>query len=364
MRDISRRQFMNGSGRAALGGLGLLSLPAVLAACGSDDDGGSSASTGRSDGGGGVSTPKFGLSSSPQASYVTVLAGPILGGRAFGLDATRDDFTIFDSSTTVTQSALSGKLGVVGQSTMAQLLLIERDLPFKLFAPFMLGDDFVIAARGDITRIDQLMDCVVATDSLGGAGTTILDAILIGARAGFLVADLPRKIVVESSGERTSALANGDCDATIIHLPQAKSIPESEGKINYVGELWKTSPNFLKETFSARTDWLDENIETAAAIAAATIAQSRAMQADYAAWDSAVQEFVEEPPEEKEMREIWPLIQDYSFWPTDPLDAMSDERIEFMIDLGRQEGLIRRNLTVDDVIDRRPLERAAELLNG
>jgi ABC-type nitrate/sulfonate/bicarbonate transport system substrate-binding protein len=360
MRDINRRQFMRNSGSAALSAAAVASLPALLAACGSSDDSNAGTSTGGS-GGGSVSTPRFGLSSSPLASYVTVMSGPIDGGRAFGLDATRDDFTIFDSSTTVTQSALSGRLAVVGQSTMAHLLLIERGLPFKLIVPYILSDDFVIATGPDVTSIEQLRDVVVATDSPGGAGTTILDAILLGARAGFMVSDLSKKVVIESSGERTSALANGDCEATIIHLPQANSIP-ADKRIHTIGELWRTSPDFLKECYAARTDWIDDNIETAAALAAGLISNSRVMSRSFADWDRAVQTFIEEPPPANEMREIFPLIEDYAFWPTEDDGGLTDARVQFMIDLGRSEGLIRRDLTVDDVVDRRPLQRAAELL--
>jgi NitT/TauT family transport system substrate-binding protein len=289
------------------------------------------------------------------------MSGPIDGGRAFGLEASRDDFTIFDSSTTVTQSALSGRLAVVGQSTMAHLLLIERGLPFKLIVPYILSDDFVIAASPEITSIDQLKDAVVATDSPGGAGSTILDAILIGAGANFLVRDMGKKVVIESSGERTSALANGDAQASIIHLPQANSIP-ADKRIHTLGELWRTAPNFLKECYAARTDWIDDNIETAAALAAGLISNSRTMKASYADWNRAVQTFIEEPPPANEMREIFPLIQDYTFWPTDDDGGLSRARVEFMIDLGRREGLIKRDLTYEDVVDTRPMERAAELL--
>jgi ABC-type nitrate/sulfonate/bicarbonate transport system substrate-binding protein len=362
MTQINRRQFIRGSGAA--GSLAVLSLPAFLAACGGDDGATTKSATAAAGGGGKVTTPKFGLSSSPQASYIPILAGPIAAGKQFGLNVTKKDFTVFDSSTTATQSALSGKLGILGQSTMAQLLLIERGLPFKLFCPYILSDDFVIATRSNVTDISQLKDVVVASDSPGGAGTSILDAILVATNAGFLASDLPKKIVVESSGERTSALANGDCDATIIHLPQANSIPSKAGKINIVGRLYGQVPNFLKEGFAARTDWLDKNVETAAAVAASVISVSRDMAKDYAAWTTNVKEFVDEPPPASDLKQVFPLIDQYKFWPVDDDGGMNDERIQFMIDLGRKEGLIKKDLKVDDVVDRRPLQRAAELLKG
>ncbi|HMJ36553.1 MAG TPA: hypothetical protein VK501_21795 [Baekduia sp.] len=357
MDNINRRSFIRKSGAA----VGALSLPALLAACGSDAS--SSPSSTTSTGSPKVTTPKIGLSSTPLASYVTVMSGPVIGGAKFGLNATKKDFTVFDSSTTVTQSALSGKLGMIGQSTMAQLLLIDKGLPFKIFCPYILVDDFVIAARG-LTDISQLKDATFATDSPGGAGTTIADAILVATNAGFLVSDIKKKIVVESSGERQSALANGDCQATIIHLPQANQIPTSKGKINLIGKLYGQVPDFLKECYSAKTDWLDGNLDTAAAVCAGLISNSQAMSKDEAAWTSTVKQFVDSPPPAADLKQIFPLIGQYGFWPVDPDGGLTDARVQFMLDLGHKEGLLKKNLTVDDVVDRRPLQRAAKLLAG
>src|SRR5699024_6538528 len=158
---------------------------------------------------------------------------------------------------------------MIGQSTMAQLLLIDKGLPFKIFTPYTLSDDFVIAANDKVKTIADLKKpgVVIASDSPGGAGTTIFDAMLKSANAGFLLADLKKKVTIESSGERGSALASGDCDATIIHVPQASDAAK-ERKVNIVARLWGTVPNFLKETYAARTDWLEKNQDTAAAVTA------------------------------------------------------------------------------------------------
>src|SRR5690606_33776378 len=145
--------------------------------------------------------------------------GPVLVGTKFGLPAmTRDDFNVFDSSTTVSQSALSGQVNLVGQSMMAQLLIADKQLPFKIFTPFSLSDDFVIAARPEVETLEALKapKNVLAADSAGGAGQTVANAMLKARDAGFLVADIPKVVTIESSGERTSALASGDCDATVI----------------------------------------------------------------------------------------------------------------------------------------------------
>jgi ABC-type nitrate/sulfonate/bicarbonate transport system substrate-binding protein len=362
MGALNRRDFLKRGGAGAGSVLALGSVSTLLAACGGDDEEGS-ASTGG--GPGKVTNPKIGLSSNPQASYPVVLAGPILYGAEFGIKGmTRDDITIFDSSTTLTQSALSGQVDVAGQSTTGHLLLIDKGQPFKIFCPYILSDDFVIASRGDVTELSQLKDSgvVVAVDSPGGAGQTIFDAMLLANNAGFLTSDLPKTVVIESSGERASALASGDCDVTVIHLPQANEAKQQAGKINILSKLYGEVPHFLKEGYAARTDWLDKNLETAAALTASVIKASREMAASYDTFAAGVGKVIDEPPEAAELKELHGLAGEYDFWPQD--GGLDDERVQFMIDLAKREGLLKGDLTIDAVVDRRPLERAMELLGS
>jgi ABC-type nitrate/sulfonate/bicarbonate transport system substrate-binding protein len=364
MVDVSRREFLRRTGIGAGGVVSLGGLSALLAACGDDDESAGAEGGGSAASGGKVVKPKIGLSSTPQASYLPVIAGPILAGAAFKLPTmTVDDFTIFDSSTTVSQSALSGQIDIIGQSTMAQLLIIDKGLPFKIFAPFALSDDFVIAAHKGITSVEQLKDpsTVVASDSPGGAGQTVFDAMLKANNAGFLVTDIPKKVIIESSGERASALASGDCEATSIHLPQASAVAK-EREINIIARLYGQVPNFLKETYAAKSDWLDDNIETAAAVTASVIQSSRDLLKDYATFESAVNELMEEPPPAEELKELYPIIQDNDIYPAD--GELTDERVQYMIDLGKEEGILKSDLTPDKVVDRRPMERAMELLQS
>jgi len=364
MVDVNRREFLRRSGMGAGGLVMLGGLSSLLAACGdSEDDAGGGAKNSAS-GDGAIVKPKIGLSSTPQASYLPVISGPILAGTQFKLPKmTIDDFTIFDSSTTLSQSALSGQVQIVGQSTMANLLLIDKGLPFKLFTPYTLSDDFVIAAN---TKVKSLADMknpsiVVASDSPGGAGTTIMDAMLKANNAGFLMADVPKKVVIESSGERASALGSGDADVTIIHVPQATKAGKT-ADVHILARLWEDVPSFLKETYAARSDWLDKNMETAAAVTASVIQSSRDLKANYGAFDWAVKQLMEEPPDEADLKTVYDIIQNNDLYPVN--GDLTDERTQYMIDLGKEEGLIKSDLTPDKVLDRRPMERAMQLLGN
>jgi ABC-type nitrate/sulfonate/bicarbonate transport system substrate-binding protein len=363
MGDVSRREFLRRTGLGAGGVASVGGLSAFLAACGGDSSSsgsGSGAKTSTSK----LITPKIGMSSSVMPTYVSVMAGPILAGSKYGLKITKDAYTSFDSSTTVTQSGLSGQIDVIGQSTLAQLLLIDKGLPFKIFGAYCISDDFVLAGRGDIKTIQQLKDpkTVVATDSPGGAGQAVFDGMLKASNAGFLVTDLPKTIVLESSGERTSALASGDCDATVLHLPQANKVQKQRGDVHIIATLYGGKTNFMKESFSARTDWLEKNVATAAALTASVIQDSRDMLKDYTAFESAVKQFMDEPPPASDLKELFTIMNANVIAPTD--GGVTDERVQFMIDLAKEEGLIKTNLTPDKVLDRRPLERAMQLVGA
>jgi ABC-type nitrate/sulfonate/bicarbonate transport system substrate-binding protein len=364
MRDVSRREFVRRTGLSAGAIASIGGMSAFIAACGGDEEA-ADTSAGSGDQAAKIVKPKIGLSSSPQASYLPVIAGPIMAGTKFGLPKmTIEDFTIFDSSTTLTQSALSGQVDIGGQSTIAQLLLIDKGLPFKIFASYSVSDDFVIAGRGDIKTIEQLKDpkTVVAVDSPGGAGQAVFDAMLKSADAGFLSGDIPKVVVIESSGERTSALASGDCDATVIHVVQANAIQKEKGDVNIIAKLYGDVPNFMKEAYAARTDWLDKNLETAAAVTASLIQSSRDLLASEAAFEKASNELMEEPPPAEELKTLFEIIKDNDVYPSD--GGITDERIQFMIDLAKESGLIKTDLTPDKVLDRRPLERAMELVGS
>jgi NitT/TauT family transport system substrate-binding protein len=246
---------------------------------------------------------------------------------------------------------------------MAQLLLIDKGLPFKIFTPYTLSDDFVIAANDKVKTIADLKKpgVVVGSDSPGGAGTTIFDAMLKSANAGFLLSDLKKKVTIESSGERASALASGDCDATIIHLPQAHDAGK-ERKVNIVARLYGEVPNFLKETYAARTDWLESNQATAAAVTASVIQSSRDLLKDYSAFDGAVKQLMEEPPDDADLQELFKILTSNDIYPVN--GDLTDERVQYMIDLGKEEGVLKSDLTPDKVLDRRPMQRAMELLKA
>jgi NitT/TauT family transport system substrate-binding protein len=365
MRPLDRRQFLS------VAGLGALAVPtaALLTACGGGGDsaGTTAAGTGGTATGAGTVGPlKIALSSSTQPTYITDLAGPLLYGKDFGLNVSKDDIVTFQSHATAVQAVLSGQLQVVGASTMAQLSVIAQGSPFKMFAPYILVDTYCIAAEESIGTLQEIKskNATVAVDSEGGAGRTGMDAILKAKDAGFLVKDLENVNGIESSSGRASALESGDAQVALVHIYQANKITQETGKkLNVLGTLYESVPLYLKEAYAAPQAWLDSNQATAAALMASIIKASRELSASEETFMAAVKELLPEPPGDDQLKLSFDLIGKYQFWPTDPPTGLEDDRVQFMIDLGKAEGLLTNpSLSPATVVDNRPLEAAQKLV--
>ena len=362
MRPIDRRKFLS------VAGLGALTIPtaALLAGCGSDDTaGGSTAAGSGAPEGGTVGPLKIALSSSTQPTYITDIAGPLLYGKDFGLNMSKDDIVTFQSHATAVQAVLSGQLQVVGASTMANLAVMAQGSPFKMFGPYILVDTYVIASDPSITTLQEIQskNASVGVDSEGGAGRSGMDAILMANNAGFLVKDLENVQGLESSSGRASALEAGDVDVALIHIYQANAIEQAGKDVNVLATLYESVPLYLKEAYAAPTAWLDANQATAAALTASIIKASRELGASEELFMSAVKELLPEPPGDDQLKLSFELIQQYQFWPTAPPTGLEDERVQFMIDLGKAEGLLTNpSLSPATVIDPRPMEAALKLV--
>jgi NitT/TauT family transport system substrate-binding protein len=368
MTGMDRRHFLRMAGVSALA----VPLAGVLGACSSSSKSsggpsGTPAAGGSTSGGGGqVGKLKLALSSSTLPTYLPQIAGPLLYGKDFGLNMTSDDIVVFQSHATAVQAALSGQVNAVGASTMANLSVIAQGSPFKIFQPYSLSDDYVIAGVGDIKTLQDIKDknAVVGIDSQGGAARTAMDAILVAQNAGFLVGDLKKTQDIESSGERASALAAGQVQVSVVHKSQADQASAAGKEINILASLYESAPDYLKEVYAAPQKWLDENQATATALSASIIKASREMRASQDTFISAVKQLIKQPPKDDQLQAAWQLIQKYDFWPAQ-VTGLETKRMQFMVDLGVKEGILADGrLTPDAVVDMRPINAALKQLGG
>jgi ABC-type nitrate/sulfonate/bicarbonate transport system substrate-binding protein len=353
MSRIDRRNFLYQSARGALLPMAGLGTSSFFQGC-------QSVTTDISQ----AARTRVGLSAVVHPTYIQVMAGPVLFGPDFGLNITQDDYVFFDSHSTTVLAALSGQVNIVGASTLAHMAFISKGQPFKIFSPYVNVDDFVIAGRGEVRTLQQLLDpnVTVGIDDIGGAGQANFDAILLAQNAGFLVRDIPTRVTIGSTVGRTSALASGEVDATAIHLYQANQVQVQTGDLNIISTMYENVPYFMMLSVAAPESWLDENLETAAAFTAGVIQASRILRKSFAEYERVVDQFVKAPPSIDILRTIHDLAGRYDIWPAD--GGLQEERLEFMIRLGRIEEVFDADLTPADVVDTRPRDMALELLAG
>lgn len=327
----------------------LFLLPAALVGCGGSD---SSERT------------RVSLTATTKPSYVATVYGPVHYGPEFGLNMTRDDFVVFQSHATATQSVLSGQTSILGGSFISHLLLREAGQDFKVFCPFTNLDDFVIVGRNGVSQVEQLFDpdVRVAIDSPGGAAGIILNAMLQAAGIEKSVADIPNVRILESSSLRTSVFVANGVDATVLHLAQFKQSASEIPDAMIIASLYGDVPVFIKEAYAATGSWLEENQELAAAFCASVLKAARELPQDFDLYVRAVNGFVGEPPGREVLREVFDLIREYDFWPMN--GGLEPESIIFMAQLAVEAGVLNGVPDPAEVVDRRPLERALELLGG
>ncbi len=310
-----------------------------------------------------LEVPRIAYTSPTLPSYVNTKVAPTDFGPRFGLTFAENQLITFDSHATATQTVLSGRADIVAGSTASHILLQQQNRDFKIFAPFLGTDDFVLAMNEKVKSPDDLFTegVRVSTDSAGGAGYLILQAFLDGLETGKRVADIPTLVTLESSGQRTTALANGDVDASVIHINQFNEANEAQGgKLRTLATLYETVPNYLKESFAAPKEWLDEHQEEACALTAAILSADRELIRDFNYYQQSVEKFVEGGgPEEEELQTLHSLIRQYPFWGVNG-ELMEQDNIGFMIDLMTRTEMLTEDVTVEQVVDRRPIECALQ----
>lgn len=269
----------------------------------------------------------------------------------------------FDTHTDAVQTLLDDRAQVLATSVSAILDAREQGEDLQMFCPYVSMDDFVLAGANGVNTASQLFEpsTRVGIDSPGGAGAIVLNALLSGVGEPRDVHEIPNQQIIESSSARTSAWAAGELDATVIHDTQYDGAQASVNRPVLIATLYDNAPGFIKVAQAARADWLAQNRELAAKYCATTLRAMKVLKSDYALFHAAVDEYIEEPPSEESLRELFDLIQKYPFWTDD--GGLSEDSVRFMIDIASESGVLTQPMDAADIVDRETLRRAVELAN-
>lgn len=330
----------------------------LAVACGDDEGTGAT-------GGNGTTTPRVALTAPTQPWNVWVRWGPTEYGSEFGVPMDNDDIQAFDSHSTAIQATLAGEADIVTGSLLAWSLVLNQGEDFKVFCPYVKSDDYVIAGRNGVTTLDDLLDpkTRVGIDSPGGAGNTAVDAILQVNDIDATAEDFPNRTVIESSGLRESAFAADEVDATILHVASFVRLKEEVPDATIIASLPEDAPEFISLVYAARTEWLEQNRDTAVGFCAAVIKAGRELKDSYDLYLEAVNEAVEEADSysDASLRGTWDMFVNYDMLPDD--GDMEEDSVAFTLDVGVNSGVLDEAPAVGDLVDRSYLEEALELLD-
>lgn len=304
------------------------------------------------------------LGAKPQPSQLPLVYGVDRYGSDFGLAlSVGQNVLTFGDHTNAVQTLRDDKAQVLATSVSAILAAREQGDDVKVFCPYVSTDDFVLAGANGVNNASQLFEpsTRVGIDSPGGSGAIVLNALLSGVGEPRDVHEIPNQQILESSSGRLDAWVAGDLDATVIHDTQYDGAKAMVNQPVLIASLYENAPGFLKVAQAARADWLAQNRELAAKYCATTLRAMKTLKSDFAVFQSAVDEYVEKPPSEESLRELFDLIQRYPFWTED--GGLSDDSVRFMIDIAAESGVLTRPMNAADVVDRETLNRAVELAN-
>ncbi|NJD27409.1 MAG: hypothetical protein FIA92_03840 [Chloroflexi bacterium] len=367
MNRLGRRQFLIRTG--ALGGIVVAGggLSSILAACGGTPAAtatlgptppGTSPTPGQSAAPPVLTAPRIASASGLGAPWILRDMGPILYGEPYGLKMTKDNFISFDSGAVATQALVSGQADIVTGSYLSALSLVNQGLPFKVFMPYQKVDEVVLAARPPVASVQDLLtpSNLVAVDSPGGAASVALQAIFEANGIDVAVPTLTNAQLLESSGQRVSALTNGDVQAAVMRQFQFNAAKAEVPELEILANLYEDTPNYLALTLTASEAWLDANLDVATAVCQSMMAAARAFGESFEAYNEACQEGLENPPAEEVLRETWSLATEHGFWPTD--GRITSAQHDFMASLGTKEELFEQAPSYEDTVDDRAMAAA------
>jgi ABC-type nitrate/sulfonate/bicarbonate transport system substrate-binding protein len=365
----TRKRHRRAASHRRSAGVVAISLALLVAGCGGDD-GSASSSDGAANAGDETMTAKVAFSTGTIPSLLGRTYGPLVLGEKFGLKQTKDDFTAFEDSAVATQSMLSGKIDAIESSFLSLYVIRERGQDIKAFCPTLLTGTYALVGNDKVNSLTDLQrdDVKVGVDSPGGSVDAAL-AAMFKADTGKVVTgrELPNTETVTSSSERVTALAAGKIDAAMINTYQVTGLQEQAPDMKIVASYPEKAPLTLDHAYQASGEWLDSHQETATAICAAYIMANQQMAADYDLFKKVVSdETYNDTPIalEKDIKDLWDMLNALPLWPLVGKggEGFEPERLQFMADLGRDMGLLKKDVDIEAAVDRRPLEGAIKLV--
>jgi hypothetical protein len=347
----------------------------VAAACGSGED----TSSGSEGGGGGekdYGELKIVLSGSSLEDKVPQV-GAYRFGPEFGFsEQSLDDYQAIDSHATAAQIFLSGRADLMEGTFVVVPQLIQEGQDVKAFCPEEVDTLEHLTGAG-ITDLQDITDpgIRVGVDSPGGLINYLMNHVFrargITNDAGepLTVDDLENVKVLEDGGLRLAALAADEVDVGSLDLFEQAELEKRLGEKEPFSVLSVTADDIdaaVGSVFIARTEWLKEDPERAAAFCASILKGLRTAAADFDTYLEWAKETTELEVDVEVQRAVWEFSRSKNVWPYDA-DPLEEDVVETDMEVLIDSGLIEPSsaeLTYEDLVWRDAVDKAVEMLGG
>lgn len=303
---------------------------------------------------------------SVQPHRINGYAAPIDFGSDFGIELQESNVELFDSHATALQVLLSGKLDILGSSLVSALQVREKGQDIKVFCPYTNGIPLEIVGTGDVTSLEDLKDpgVRVAVESPGGPTNFAMDLVFAAKDLDMTVNQLGNTVILEDSPLRLGALASGDADVAVLVKHQLPSLEEQLGEenVHVLSDVVRDTENkAVILVFTAKADWLENNMDTATAFCASVLNANRQLAQDFDLFAAEAEKYMDPAPDEEVLRPTWELLGTAELF---PFNGLTEEALTFSQDVLVDTGLLEEALPYDEIVDQRPMEGALELLGG
>jgi NitT/TauT family transport system substrate-binding protein len=267
------------------------------------------------------------------------------------------DSTFFQGGPPALQAMMAGAADITSQITGTTINAIANGADIAIIMGLQADPDYQLYARAEISSVQALDGKKVAAADPGSELNTLVRKTL--SYYG-LPPDRYDLLPIGATNNRYAALTQGAVDATLLSVPLTFDA-QARG-MTYLGTTSDAVPNYMFTTVATKRDWGRQHAD-------ALVRLIRGYQ-DFLTW-------MQDPASKAKMVEYWVKLsgaseeaarQTYDTYVTGPLknkviapDAGVDRNgVQAVIDIMLESDILKRPLTVDEVVDLSYWERASQ----
>jgi len=270
---------------------------------------------------------------------------------------------------------VAGRIDVLAGSMSNAVQLQQEGQDVKVFCPVTGESTEHLVGVGGITDLADITqpEIVVGIDSPGGLVNYLMNHVFrargLTNESGepLTVDDLANVQILEDGGLRLAALASGDINVGSVELVEAAQLADEIGEENVtiLSSAAKDIEQALGVVYSAKTEWIEENPDRAAAFCATVLKANRELAGDFDEYESWANQMIDPDPDPEALRANWEFGRENDVWPYN--NTFSEEAFTNDMEVLAASGMIDPDaleIGYEELVDVATVDAAVELLGG